>query len=116
MNSTRTTEDRIEWTSESLNLVLPLISDIQDLQIQKRQQEVFFVKGTLEDATKMKDHLSHKIGVTPAQVERRTRWRPDFWYTQVPDIELNNVLPQAKKEIGSGPSSRRHYKKRPFSA
>lgn len=54
MNKDRATENRIEWTTEGLNVFLPIYEDIQDLQIKNTNRAPNLSTGICQN------HLSNK--------------------------------------------------------
>lgn len=93
MNSTRNTDHRITWTTESLNFVLPLYEEIKKLRISKEDREATFVKGTLDDSAKITHVIVDRIGKLVARTNlnlleigtehddhtQEQEWDPAFW-------------------------------------
>ncbi len=57
MNKHRPTEERVSWTTTSLNLIMDVYHDVDDLRISHTDREEGFVKGTIADAAKITNHL-----------------------------------------------------------
>ena len=87
MNSTRTTENHLTETAESLNIVMLIYADIQDLKISHKERALKFVQGTLADAQHITDIIQSRLHTRVV-----LRWRADYWYT-TPVHELINVAP-----------------------
>ena len=85
MNTGRTSEDRLSWTTEGLNAMLPLYDDVQALQISAEERSESFIAGTLKDAATLQNAITSSLRLRSATT--RTLWKADFWYTvPMPDL------------------------------
>jgi hypothetical protein len=103
MNSkTKATAEKIEWTSEALNVALPLYMDMQNLQVRSKESRNKFVNGTLHDADLMYQHIRRNLTLLPTNPQQ---WKPNFWYKTPPkqrtlnNTPISNTLEKAWKEV-----------------
>ena len=61
MNTGRTSEERLSWTTEGLNAMLPIYDAIQALRITAEECSASFVSGTLSDATSIKNAIMTRL-------------------------------------------------------
>ena len=91
MNKSRTTDNRVKWTTLALNWLLGLFEDVENLQIKKKDATNNFAKGTLQDAKKIYNIIAKRIGVEFKDVKVVRGWRANYWYEK--DVEIANVVP-----------------------
>ena len=61
MNTGRTSEECLSWTTEGLNTILPIYDAIQALRITAEERSASFVSGTLSDATSIKNAIMTRL-------------------------------------------------------
>ena len=66
MNTRRTSEDRISWTTEGLNAMLSLYDDVQALQISAEERSESFIAGTLKDAATLQNAITTSLRLCSA--------------------------------------------------
>ena len=91
MNSrTRASEDKLEWTSEALNVAMPLYMDVQGMQVKSKETQQTFVGGTLRDADQLFQYICNNLTVTPTNIQR---WRTFYWYRIEPTDNTKKIKP-----------------------
>lgn len=68
MNRNKASRDRIDWTVPSLNNTMDLQHDIDELRIEEEEKEPVFVKGTIEDATKIAEYIK-QVNITRSRLK-----------------------------------------------
>jgi hypothetical protein len=81
MNKGNVSENRIQWTTLALNHCLPLHNDIKNLRICKEDRRTEFPGGTVTDAHHLQAVLTTKLGVTPTNLGKFTKFKGGLWYT-----------------------------------
>ena len=72
--------ERIKWTTPSLNELLPIQHDLEELQVHKKEKQEHFVSGTLNDVQKLYNHIVSKLeddGVDLANWE--LKFQVNYW-------------------------------------
>lgn len=90
MNTGRTSEERLSWTTEGLNTMLPIYDAIQALRITAEERSASFVSGTLSDATSIKNAIMTRLRAKNNKIgSLQKQWTADFWYNgPMPDLVL----------------------------
>lgn len=80
MNGPTVSEQRLDWTTVSLNTTLPVQKSIQDLRIRSKDQEETYVTGTLDAARKICHFLTTKFGGNKTALKKKTAYDTYFLY------------------------------------
>lgn len=79
MNKYRTTEHKVEWTTQGLNVMLPVYHDAHNLTESHSTSEASYVRGTQADVDKLVEVICARLGTN--NIEWPVAWQPDIWYS-----------------------------------
>ena len=89
MNS-RTSEDRVKWTTAALNHFLPLFRSILNLHHSKTPENKYkFVANTEQDATTLFEWISKLLIGNRGSIRAAAAWNCKLFYEQESDIDVD---------------------------
>ena len=112
INGHRPSEDRIGWTSSTLNYALPVLHSIKNLQIKRKEKLYNYQKDTQKEADLFLQHINQKIMENSPDLRFSVDFDCYFWLD--PEDRLPNIRqPSAKLNKSYTDSNEyvdRHYK------
>ena len=111
MNKGRTTMERIKWTTPSLNELLPIQHDLEELQVHKKEKQEHFVSGTLNDVQKLYNHIVSKLEDNGANLANwKLKFQVNYWWATDAPAKIKNVIPSNSLETAWNNVSTWHEK------
>ena len=112
LNSTKPSEDRIMWTTSSLNFGLPILQSLKNLQISKKNHHQSYQKQTQQDSDILHKFLISKMNLVPSQLRKTHAYIPHFWEEDLMvDIISKSALSRLNKHYTEANEFvERHYR------
>ena len=112
INSAKPSEDRILWTTASLNFGLPILQSLDNLQISKNDHQQAYQKYTQQDSHILHEFLISKFEFVASNLKKIHAYEPHYWEEDIsvdilsksPSSRLNKHYTDANEFV------ERHYK------
>ena len=94
MNRSHPSEERIGWTTPTLNFTLPIFQSLKQMVISHRDSTKKYQKDTVSDSELIFNFISGKFGSSEAERAKKSKYMCYFW-EQDRGVEISGSTPSS---------------------